>query len=1039
MRRLLSIVAVLLLCSTLSFAQTRTVTGTVSDENGLPIASASISIKGQSGGTTSDNNGKFSLTVSTGQALIVSAVGYNAEEVLTNANSNYSVVLSRRDASLSEVIVTGVVGATDARKMTISVTKVDADQISKVPPSSLSNALTGKVAGIKASSYGGQPGQSLDIQLRADNNLPNVSSGPLILVDGVIMSGSLADINADDVASMEVVKGAAASALYGSRAGNGVISVITKRGKGIGLNVPRITVRNEYGFQHLQHYLKTARHHAYKLAPDWKDVVGQYTKYDGVTYPSGYMSAGYDPGIAGNRNVDDDHYVDNEYGRVINQQAEFFRTGHNMTNFVSVANQSEKNNVYLSFENNLQEGVVRLTDGYKRQNLRFNIDQEIFSWLKVSASNLWINRTNQTPGGGVGLFYAIARQEADVDLMQANPDGQPYYLRSNHFNQEATNPLYPLYKQRRIERTNRLLGNYTANIRFTDWANADITHSLEVQNLRSQVVNPKDTWVASGGDPLDPASKGMSYSDGSLSQRSDRTNNQNTQVTLNLRQTFNALTARARLSYLYEDNEYERTDASSSKFKVPGIETFENFNAISDAYSYKEVERAQNYFAIVGLDYAGKYLLDGMFRYDGSSLFGEDARWNPYYRISGAYRITEDVPINGIQELKIRAAHGTAGIRPGYNWHYSLYGLSNGNTSPSQKGNPDLKPSKTAETEIGLDMQFLEKFNFEATYAFSLTTDQFLKKDLIPALNEGYPFQWINAGSVKSNTLELTLKANWVRKEHFQWNSNIVFSRIRQSIKDLPISPFLYDNGNMGDQKLFYIRAGETYGVIYGHRFVRTLDEMSAQMPDGKTLSDYEVNSEGYVVPAGSQGTKGELPVLLKDETGATWYGKIGDGNADFLMGISNTFTYKGLSFYFLLDWKKGGVVYNGKDQRLAFNNTSARQDMFNVPQDQKKAYDYWFAGAYDKNDPNAYWVESGSYMKLREVALGYSLPRAALSKVFNGFIKGLDLKIVGRNLFTITKYSGYDPEVGTLRMPYDGIYMNPNYRDVALSLGFQL
>lgn len=1031
MRRITLIV--LSVCSFfIANAQSRTVTGKVTSPDGLPVSFASIKEKGTDNGTSADANGNFKITIK-GNVLLVTSTGYADQEVEVTGNT-VNITLETTTQSLSEVIVTGVVGATDPKKMTVSVTKINADQLNKVPPTSLSSALTGKVAGVKATSYGGQPGQSVDIQLRADNNLPSVSSSPLILVDGVIMSGSLADINADDVASMEVVKGAAASALYGSRAGNGVISVITKRGKGIDLNVPKVTVRNEFGFQKLQHYLKTAKHHYYKMASDWESAKGKYTKYDGVTYPSDYIGAGFSPGISGNRNPDDDHYMDNDYGVVHNQQAEFFRTGHNYTNFVSVANRSEKNNVYLSFENNEQQGVVALTKGYHRQNFRFNIDQEVFKWLKISASNLWIKRKVQTPGGGVGLFYAIARQEADVDFLQKNPDGQPYYLRSNHFNQEATNPLYPLYKQDRNENTSRWLGNYSAHLKFTRWANMDINHSIELQNYKYTSISPKDYWSQSGGTE---ATNFMSYTNGGMSQSTSLTNNQSTQITLNLDHKFGKLTTRGRLSYLYENNEYESNYISSSKFIVKDIETFENFSSISDGSSYKEIERAQNYFAIASLDYDGKYLLDGMVRYDGSSLFGEDARWNPYFRVSGAYRISEDLKINGIEELKIRAAHGTAGIRPGYNWHYSLYNLSNGNTSPGLKGNPDLKPSKTAETEVGLNVSFLRKFTFEATYAHSLTTDQFVNRPLIPALNDGYPAQWVNAGSIKSQTLELTLGANWIKSKDFSWNSNIVFSRIRQEIKDYPYAPFLYDNGNMGDQSLFYIKQGEVYGVMYGYKFVRTLAEMGNQLPDGKSIGDYEVNSEGYVVPKGSQGTTDELPIRLRKD-GADWYGKIGDGNADFLMGISNTLTYKGITFYFLLDWKNGGDIYNGKDQRLAFNLTSARMDMSGVADNKKKASDYWTAGAYDKNDPNQYWIEDGTYLKVRELAIGYTIPKKVLGSFLNGFVKGVDVKVVGRNLLTFTNYSGYDPEVGSLRMPYDGIYMNPNYRDVSVSLGLQ-
>ena len=447
--------------------------------------------------------------------------------------------------------------------------------------------------------------------------------------------------------------------------------------------------------------------------------------------------------------------MDNPYGVNRNQQAEFFNTGKNYTNFVSVANRTEKNNVYLSFENNAQQGVVALTDGYKRQNFRFNLDQQIASWLKLSASNLFINRNVQYPGGGGGLFYAIARQERDVNLEQENPDGQPYNLRSNHFNSEATNPLYPLYKVKSNEKTRRWIGNYSANVKFTNWANLDLSQTLEIQNYRYSSITPKDYLTVSGA-----------YNDGGMSQSTNESNTQNTQATLNLKHSFGSLKANAKLSYLYENRRYESNYVSASKFVISGIENFENVVKPSDASSYAETEKAQNYFAILGLDWKDKLLFDGMFRYDGSSLFGKDARWNPYYRISGAYRISQDVTIPGIDELKIRAARGTAGIRPGFNWQYEVYSLNSGLAVAEQKGNALLKPSKTRETEVGLNVDFLKKFNFEATYASSFTDDQFLNTPLITFLT-GFNTQWQNAGSVKSNTLELTLGANWLKNKTY--------------------------------------------------------------------------------------------------------------------------------------------------------------------------------------------------------------------------------------------------------------------------------
>jgi TonB-linked SusC/RagA family outer membrane protein len=1028
MRKIVSLLTMLLLLCTLAYAQNRTVSGTVTDDKGQPIPGASVTIKGTKSGTITNTLGAFKLTVSTGNTLVVSAVGFGSKEISVTSSSTYDVSLVQQGTNLSEVIVTSVAAATIKEKMTVSVTKLSANEISKVPPTSLSSALTAKVAGVKTASTGGLPGQGLDIQLRADNNL-TVGSGPLILVDGVQISGSLADINSDDVESIEVVKGAAASALYGSRAGNGVIAVMTKRGKGSGVSV---VVRNEVGFQTLSHTLKVATHHPYVLAADWENYKGQYTKYAGVTYPSNYSGTGFDPGISGNRTVDADHYMDNPYGINRNPQKDVFGTGINYTNFVSISTKSDKTAVYASFENNSQEGVVALTDGYKRQNFRLNLDQQVASWLKVSATNLLINRLIQYPGGSP--FYNVARLETDINLNEINPiDGQPYYPRIDQWIGEIVNPLYTLWKQKINDKDRRWLANYTANVKFTSWANLDISHTIEIENYRSSSINPKDTWKVSGPANVN---NGMTYTDGSLSMSSSESNVQNTQLTLNMLHRFGQLNVAGKLSYLYENNHYESFNVGASQFVVNGIEAFNNFASISNANSYMSAERAQNYFAIASLDYKDRYLLDGMFRYDGSSLFGSNARWNPYYRISGAYRISKDVSIPGIEELKIRAAHGTAGIRPGFDWQYQRFTLSNGNAYAYQAGNPDLKPSKTSETEVGLDVNFLKKFTFEATYSFSNTTDEFLNQQLIPFLVPGgFAYKYINAGNIKANTFEATLGANWVKDKDFTWTSNIVFSRTRQKLDNLPVPPY-YLPAFSGDVNVFYIAANSTYGAMYGYRFVRTLDEMSHQLPAGKTISDYEVNSEGYVIAKGTQGTPAERPIRYQ-ENGADWFGKIGDGNANFNVGVSNTIQWKGFTLYFLLDWKQGGEIYNANNQRMAFNNMYYKMDMSNTPDGQKKAYDYWFSGMYDANLPNKYWVEDASYLKVREFALGYTFNNKALENAFHGVVKGITAKVVGRNLLTFTKYSGYDPEVGSIRQPLDGIGSNPNYRNIAFSLSF--
>ncbi|MDP2336056.1 MAG: TonB-dependent receptor, partial [Bacteroidota bacterium] len=360
-------------------------------------------------------------------------------------------------------------------------------------------------------------------------------------------------------------------------------------------------------------------------------------------------------------------------------------------------------------------------------------------------------------------------------------------------------------------------------------------------------------------------------------------------------------------------------------------------------------------------------------------------------------------------------------------WQYETFTLNNGSASAQQRGNVNLKPSKTAETEVGLNIDFLKNYTFEAVYAQSTTDDQFLNVPLLGFLNNGFTRQFQNAGSVESKTLEFSLGANWMNKKDFRWSSNIVFSRIRQQITDLPIAPYVFGDTDGGGQQMFYIKGNETYGSMYGHTWVKSLDQMSKQLPTGKTIADYEVNSRGFVVPAGSQGKITEKAIKQLDDKGAILFGKIGDGNADFNMGLSNTLNYKGATFYFLLDLKKGGDIYNAKGQWLTRDLRNPEMDMSGVAQSEKKTYDY-FLNFYDVNTPNSYWVEDGTYLKLREVALGYTFPLKSLN-VFGGVVKSITAKVVGRNLLTFAGYSGYDPEVGTLRQPYDGTSKYPNFR----------
>jgi len=1022
-------------------AQDRRVTGIVtSAADGSALSGVTIRAVGSSAIEQTNPNGQFSISVpSSVTELEFRMVGYQSAVYPIGSSNTINAVLSPSTEDIEEVIVTGVAAATSVKKLTVSVTRVSADQISQANPTSVSSALTGKVAGLQSTSTSGVPGASLDMILRGDNNLVNSSSAPLIVIDGIILQGSLADINADDIESIDVVKGAAAAALYGSRAGNGVLAITTKRGNRLNIDQTTLNARNEYGTLSLPQKFDLPLSHPYQLAPDWEQYKGQYTKFANVNYPAGYTGAGWHPEISGNQLVEADGYMDNPYGVYNDLQDMFFQSGTNYTNFVSVASRSEKSSLYASFENHKTRGIIENAEGYGRQNFRLNYDINVFPWLKVSTTNLFINRKTHQTGNGSSIFYFILKSPPDVDLLQPHFDGQPHYLRMNYFQGEEVNPLYALNKVQPESKSRRWLGNYSANFKFSEWANLDLTQTLEIANTRNSTYTPKDMLTTSNAAEF-AAQGGVRYTDGGLSKSSGENVSQNTQVTLNLSHQFNDLRVSGRLSYLYEDIHNESFNASNSQFVIADIPHFSNFRRTAETIgnfgqgSSLTQERAQNYFVIASLDYRDRYLFDGMYRYDGSSLFGPESRWNSYYRLSGAYRISEDVQIQGIDELKIRAAYGTAGIRPGFSWQYETYNISWGNMSVNQKGNRFLKPSKTTEFEVGLNVDFLGRFSFETVYSKAKTTDQFMAVPLIPFLNQGFRSQVTNAGTVESNALEATLQGRWMQTENFRWSTNLIFSRVRQEITYLPVPSFFYGPTDGGADASFFVREGEVYGAIYGHSFVKTLDQMARQLPEGESISDYEVNSDGYVVPAGTQGTIDEKVVRLKNEFGKDLVHKIGDGNPDFRLGIANNFTYKGVNLYVLFDVKQGGSIYNLRKQWLTLSNRNPDMDMTNVPQDQKKTI-YYYQSLYNQNNTTEHWVEDASYVKLREVTLGYTLPRSVISRYTNNFIKGVTFRVIGRNLLTFTKYTGFDPEVGTLRTPHEGTYQYPNFRNISGSL----
>lgn len=980
------------------------ISGKVVDDLGGGLPGATVLVKGTNTGVTSDFDGNFEISANSNDILIVSYLGFATKEIRV-VSDFVEIVLDPASNALDEVVVAGVAGATSKKKLSVTVNSVSAEQIQDVPASNAAGALLGKVAGVSITNLG-RPGQGSTIILRGAANFYG-SQEPLVILDGVFVEGGLADINVDDIASFEIVKGASASALYGSRAGNGVIVVTSKRGK---IGKTEVTLRQETGFNKITRYIDTNQSHGWELASDWQNYQGQFTKLEGYTYPSGFASVYADGGdqyTPGAKVESEDNFSDNPYGVYNNHQDLFFTEGIVNTTYASVSSGNQNSRSLFSYENYKNEGVVQMTDGYLRQTFRANLDFNITDNLKFSASNSFIT-INDRPGLGGGIFRTFTRLSPDANLLKQNPDGSPYWFKPDPHESEINNPLYELWNYDRSGSAvdqNRFLGGYNLQYNISSNLNAELEYAFESNNIRSTSINPYDTYQTSSDEV------GFGYSKGNMSKYSFHDLAQKLQATINFIEIYGDLEVKAKASYLLEDRSTESFQGSGIDFLYQGLYTLDNFEQSSvSVNSDTSTIRAQNYFGIVGLVFKEKYILDGLYRKDGSSLFGENEKWNDYYRISGAYRISEDITIPGVDELKVNYAIGTSGQRPGFNWQYEQVALNGGTLSSNRlKGNPDLRPSLTTEREIGLNASlFNGRVNFEGAYSNQITTDQFMLVSLFSPANAGKNRQWQNVGELEANTLELSLNTTLLENQKVSWDVGANYSKTEGFINELSAP-----QQQVGPDGLFYLKENTEWGSMWGRTFVDNLDEMAQQLPAGKTIADYSINSDGLVVETASIGTATEKGIIKVDEAKTPVVEQIGNQQADFRVGITSNLRVNNFTFYMLWDWKQGGDIYNRNTQWNTISERSAIVDQSGKAENEKKARKY-YGSLYDVNQNQGFWVEDGSFLKLREVSLTYNFPKSLTEAL--PFTSGR-LSLIGRNVLQFTNYSGWDPEVSS----YDG------------------
>ena len=1014
----------------------------VQSPSGTPIPSVQVALVGTQRGTITDRNGVYQLTaVPVGEyELRAISIGYTTQTqtvtVTANQVTTVDFQLTESILDIEELVVTGVAGETAVGRLPFTVERLT-EAAMPVPATDAGAMLQGKISGAIVTQGSGLPGSTPSIMLRGPTSIQasGRSQEPLYIVDGVILASGMQDIDAMDIESVEVVKGAAAASMYGSRAANGVIQITTRRGRNVAENSVRYSVRTEYGQSTLPGRFNLTQAHQFAMdGNQFIDVNGDRCEF---------VLCESTPALAGQRalpgqSASEWNTIQQEEwpGQTYDHVDRFFQGGIFLNGSVSVAGRSGGTNYLISYNRQVNEGILPYHDGNTRQTFRINLDQSVRSDLTISASALYSRSKGSSNSGNI---FQLTRMPAGVDLMMPDPhhEGVDIIIKPDPFN-DNINPLYTMSTSQSTNERSRYLGSVNANWSPLSWIDLIANFSFDRSDRDGESFRPKGFRNISG------VPQG-----GSLSRSFNRTEGVNGSITASIRRTFGDLSTTTTLRYLGEQEIGLNNGASGSDFTADGVWTFNNIpSANRSATSSSSTTRAEGLFAGTMLDYKQRYIIDGMIRQDGSSRFGPDERRHVYYRIGGAYVISDEEWFNipSLSHLKLNYAIGTAGNTPRFDAQYETYNVGSGSITPSTLGNRALEPEFVTEQEFGIEGVLFDRLSFDVTYAKMRAENQI---QLVPSLAyTGFSQQWRNAGTLESNTLEAGLNMTVLRSGDWTWTTRLLYDRTKQEITELNVPAYQDGVSGQGLGNVFYVREGEALGTFYGFQFA----ENCGHLPAGVDCSQFQVNDDGFLVWVGDAGSYENGWDTWTDEDGQThtYWGttspiEIRGGNIqwgtpfqaegidrvtgevttflplgqtmpDHNLSWANTINWKGFTLYGLLQTMQNFYVYNQPLQWATFQAYSGIMDQRGVAEHLKKPIGYYSA-LYGASGlmPSSAFVDDGSFVKLRELSLRYRVSPRVLESL--GFLSGIDnasLSVIGRNLFTWTDYDGYDPDTGS-------------------------
>ncbi len=991
----------------LAMAQDRVVTGKVtSSEDGSSLPGVNIVIKGTTNGAVSDSDGKYSLSVPAGGGILVfTFIGMKTQEIGIGDRSVIDVSLSLDATQLSEIVITGVGTATERKKIAIDVTTLTPGNLVPSAVASIDQALQGKIAGAQILLSSGEPGSTANIQLRGLNSLG--SANPIILLDGIqISSGNagsaLAGLDMSNIDRIEVVKGAAAGMLYGAQGANGVIQIFSKKGKDSKLN---ITLNSRYIIDQVitgkEDLIASMHHYDVNGSGQILSTGGGVIATDPVTGTWSDPSVNLIPGLLNNKPYKEKIY--DHVGQVYRQAA-----SHNASlNISGVANKID----YSINFNYLKQENVRFGD-LDRKNISLNLGAELVEGLSFrSTTQLVLEDENLQSGNRFSLVNAYPW--IDFNATYANGYKVIKPKSENEFN-----PLSELEWRTRNSKNNRIIENINLNYKFPKFVELDYKYGIQFWSTNySDVIRSQKGFL----EPSD-AFWGQSPGTGTVTLRNDKSTYQNSLLSLifktDFKNDFNLnvpLSTTTQFTYDWRKDERENFFGYANNFAYPPYNL--NNGAFKNTGSYSESFITYGYLVNQSIDYGSIAGISVGFRSDYSSEFGfnlDGSKIKSFLFPRGTVYVNlgELLKVDMMPIWKIRAAYGEAGVQPDRFARQPVlfsrtYGDISGLFVPDVGKNAALVVQRNKELEVGTDITlnpafsqiFLKKVNIGFTYWNRTGSDIIQPAGSAPSNGSNQIVD--NYIDLTSKGFELNLDVQAISMENFDWNLSLRYATAKTTV-DKVASGLEVPYGSGGS---FLIREGSPLGVFIGQQPITSL---GASYPDGTPYIDpgdvgnYEVVQTQYGPIVVDKATKIAILRTSDDKT------VMGNPQPKFFGSIINDFTlFKNLQINMQWEFMKGNKIYNQTRQWLYRDRLSKDFDLPMTIDGEKGAYVTTYNSLYNSVQPTGWYIEDGSFMRLRNLSLSYNLQGVIKAK----WAKQMAVSFAGRNLITFTKYRGFDPE----------------------------